>query len=1451
MPVRVRLWALIRRLLRWGGYVVGGLLLLWLILLIALQVTLSLPAGQRSLRHQVLLLLEAALETDVELQNLKLSGPAHLSIEGLTIYDKACQPFVRVQEAQLGWSISAFWRGFWKGHLRLPLSALTLYRPEVFIYVERQSGLTNVDRLFPPDTTDTSSSKWQVSLPFFRIQEGRFRWCDSTQADSLLRPKPPFLNYAHLAFDSLSLNAAIEWLGQGRLFAHIRHLSLKETHSLLRLPHLSLILQAYPDSTVIPALAVQLPTSHLHGHGKFHQEGLDELFSNTDTKTFNATLTGQLCWRELYAFIGDSVPVAGTWQVRLEVAGDLYHFQAQRFRIEVAPGRFLRGEGAIFRYAKPALMHWQARLEEASLSLADIQRNIPVVTFPEALDTQYVWHFQAVHRGSLRAYESTLETPSLAVQSILRQDTAWHYRGQFHCTNWDPRTLWPQSPLTTLSGKATIEGIHFTLPDLTAHLQVDLRGSSPAYGELHLRSQGEIAAEALQGEFLFSSPQGTMTYVGRLPLTEKGIYTGQGYFSHLQAQLWGSYGGLTSSFALHGKGLPWAEGTATLTLDSLLWTTEDTLYGLGPLQLSVEQGRTYSLRGRGLSLALTGDSLWIVGLSHLAYPWAHWLTEGTWNPDTFSSPWTIKAQGYIQNPVWWPLAGLHPFPMVYGTAFHAEVKQTPGQLSGRLQLSFDSLAFSAIHLKRADLTLHFVQDSLPHWEIEGTLGGGKVYLLYQDAELSIRGNLHAGEIHLHGHIGDRYDSLTIALAWQWARGNEPIRFLLQPEETYLTSYQRRWQLTAKPLLLSTSGAWRIQELSAHSARSRVIFAGDTSRLTLQVEALPLAEPLSLLGEALPVEGLLWLSWQQQGDFPTFSLRIDSLRYEGQSYPLLWADGKTIGDSLPFRLGIGQKPAQYLIGKGYYLLSDTLSPLFAEVSHLNLPAAWLAPFLGEYIQNPQGSLRSARLIVRGTWREPALFGEVFCDNVSFYVPFTRIRYTVEGITRLRGDTLIFPDVEVRELQGKRAFLTGSLTWKGGHTPYLDLRFRLQDRPFLLAATPSTADAYLYGRAELEEGNLTLTGPWNKPTLRGTLRFSETTDLTLPLQTYERTLSTPHVHFISAGTERDTLSPLPVPAGVDMRIALRSAPLTRFRLLFDERTGDEIVAQGSANLLLSIDPEGAVALSGSYEVQGGEYRINLQGIAAKKLALEAGGLITWDGDLYAGQMNLTATYRTFTSLRMIDTSFTYTVPVDVRVLLRGSLLSPQMSFQIDIPSVGGNTSPMVNLFLQRLSTDEQERNRQVFALMVLGTFVPMEQGLGTQQVSSGVSSTLAEFLSAQLAGWLGQSLGHQLGVAFTLGQWNELSAQLRLSLGQRFTLERDGVLVAPGQSTASLGNLSARYRLLPQRLTSPTQWQVEVEGFSRQTFQWGLAGASSQGAGLRLRKGFYLPERRKKLLPPSTP
>lgn len=1449
VPVRVRLWARLWAVLRVIGWTALLLFFLWIVFLLGLDRILRTEAGQRLARRAVLGVLALALDTDVELRHLRLSGLAHLTLEGLTIYDKGCEPFLRAKALEVAWTPASFWRGFWRGKLHIPLSRVSLIAPQVYIYTERASGLTNVDRLFPPDTAAPGKpSPWRISLPELHIEGGTFRWCDSTATDSALQPTPGYLNYAHLHIDSLSLSASVEVLPRGQLFAQIQHLALVERNAQVPLPHLALTLKAHPDSTVIPFLEIRLPHTSLQGHGKFFREGLDKLFVNTDSKFFFAQLEGRLDWKELYAFLGDSIPVRGRWEVQLAVRGDLVRLKATQLKVKLSPGHYLRATGEIVHYARPKKLHWEATIEEAALSLADLAGVIDGLALPEALEDSTIWRFSARHAGSLRGYQFALQTSGLAFAGeIAREDTAnsWHYQAQATFTQWEPRQLVRSLPIAALTGTAEVEGKGFALEELQVRLATNLQGIYDTLGTIQVNCSGTLEEGRFAGEMLAVTPYGTVSYSGALPLREGVTYTGSGRIEDLQAKLWGGRGTLSSLLRLSGMGFPWAAGQGRLELDSLYWRRADTLYGLGRLQLTGREGQQYSAAGRGLQISLHSAGDWIAGFAGWIESWRRGFSGAAWAaPDTLE-PWSCTVKADLKSPFWIALSGL-PIE-VHNTSLAFSLQQpAPQGLQGALYLRWDSLRWTTFHAEAATLQMELSQDSLPHWQLDFRAEKGATYLPYHGLGLHLSGTPRQGVLQTFAGVGTS-DTLALSLRWLWPTPQAPLAVFLDSLPSYLTLGGTPWHLfMSAPLYWDFGSYWQLENLRLASPNASAFVSRDSTHLEVEVNRLPLGDVLVLLGYDLSLQGLLKLSWRStQGTPDRFSLTVDSLVYAGEPYPQLKAAGETRGDTLPFTLALREGETEYLRARGIYALYDTIAPLHVELRSVQIPARWLAPFLGEYITNPRGRFRSQRLLLTGKPQAPQLQGELLCDRVTFYVPFVRVQYALEGVVRLRGDSLHLPDLELYETHGKKALLSGYIAMQGWESPFLSVRMRVIDRPFLLSATPPSADAYLYGRAELDQGTLSLTGPWDRPELQGELRFAESTDLVLPLQTYERSSGTPHLRFVEkVDSGEGAPRVVTAPGGVDVRIALRSVPRARFQLLFDERTGDRIVAQGSSNLLLTLTAAGEVRLSGSYEIQDGEYRINLQGAVAKKLSLEPGGSLTWDGDLYEGQMRIIATYRTFTSLRMIDSTFTYTVPVEVRVFLEGPLLAPVMRFQIDIPSFSGGATPMVNLFLQRLASDEQERNRQVFALLVLGTFVPLEQGVGSQQVSSGASSTLAEFLSAQLAGWVGQTLGNQLGVSFALGQWNELSAQLRLSLGQRLTLERDGVVVGPGQNAPTLGNLSARYRLLPKRLTQPTQWQLEAEGFSRQTFLMGVPGAATQGAGLRLRKIFYLPERRRK-------
>ncbi|MEN3040330.1 MAG: translocation/assembly module TamB domain-containing protein [Bacteroidia bacterium] len=1442
MPVRVRLWARALRGLK--KTLVRALLLigiLWATLLVGIYLLLSTETGHNIIRQQVVRSISEALDTEVEIQSLRLSGIASISIEGFVLYDKACQPFIRAPELRITWYPFAFWQGLWVGRKRIPFSAIELIRPQVYIYTERASKLTNVNRLFATsDTTPSKPSEWKVSLPSVELHNGQFIWIDSTLPALELTPRPGFLRYGHLRMDSIFLEAKVEWSGKGILFTHIKSLQLIESNSGMPLHQLSLTLQAYPDSVRIPHLFIQLPKSKITGKGYFPYEGLDKLFKSTETKLFYAELTGQVDWSEIAALVGNSLPLRGVWETHIHLHGDLYRFHADSFYARISSQTFLRGSGEITRYAKPNLMRWNVFTMEAEFTWNDLAASIPEIG-PPLPDWQgsHVWKIRGSHEGRLDYYTADVYSLGAHIQGALRRDTAWNYDLHAEFNHWQlPPIL--ETPITTIAnGTIHLQGTGFSLENLQSELRSDLTLLDTAGKAWAVQIQADLREGTADGKFSLHTPYGKLNYAGQLPLSVSGTYQGSGTFADISGSLWGGKGTLSGNFKVEGKDIPWKNGAAQLYLKDLLWQQIDTTYELGAGSLSVRNGNAYDLQAEGLSLSAKTNGAWLKALSQWL---SYWILNDTIHLDSLPSSWAIQGNFHLRNPAWIAVFGLPPELRLHNLSVSIAIQAEATFPAGELQATIDSLRYADLIFHSPHLSAHLRGDSL---NVQFGSIHGKAYLEYKSLHGSLTGTWRKGSLTIGTHFHEWNDSARLALEWDYSPPMLSVQLNKEASALMLGGYP--WQfIEAFPLLFNTeNGEWELKSLRLEGLQAQVNLYRLERRLFLNISRFPLSVGGELLGLKASIGGDLSLLWEAYERGARFALEIDSLQYEQQQYPHIQVVGVPSNDSIPFQLFIRDENSTWMTGQGIYKLNDTVSPIYAELRSIRIPVRWFDPFIGEYIQNIKGTLLSQRLILQGKPNSPNIYGELFCNNVSFYLPITRVSYTVEGVLRLRKDTIFFPNVELREAQGKRSYINGTINLRSWQSPYLELTLRLKDRPFLMAASSATTDAYLYGRAELENGYLSITGPWNKPFLRGEITFSGSTELTLPLRTYERNIGAEHVRFVASKDTTDTtlIPPSPTaPSGLDIRVAIRSVPEAKFRLLFDERTGDEIIARGASNLLFSIDRMGQISLSGAYEIQDGEYRINLQGIVSKRLQLEPGSRISWDGDLYQGQMNITATYRTFSSLRMIDTTFTQTIPVELRVILRGSLLSPVMNFQIDIPSLSGTPTPMVNLFLQRLATDEQERNRQVFALLVLGTFVPLEQGFGSQQVRSGVSSTLAEFISAQLASWVGQMLGSQVGVAFALGEWNELSAQLRISLGQRLTIERDGVLISPGQSAANIGNLSARYRLIPKRVTQPTQWQLEAEGFSRQSFMWGAAGATSQGAGLRLRKSFYLPPRR---------
>ena len=182
-----------------------------------------------------------------------------------------------------------------------------------------------------------------------------------------------------------------------------------------------------------------------------------------------------------------------------------------------------------------------------------------------------------------------------------------------------------------------------------------------------------------------------------------------------------------------------------------------------------------------------------------------------------------------------------------------------------------------------------------------------------------------------------------------------------------------------------------------------------------------------------------------------------------------------------------------------------------------------------------------------------------------------------------------------------------------------------------------------------------------------------------------------------------------------------------------------------------------------------------------------------------------------------------PTDVVLDLKGNLLSPEITFDIDMSGFPSSLAPIADLIRSEISNDEQELNRQVFSLIILRKFSePGSFNVGGASVSSSVS----ELLSNQLSYWMTQ-VDDNLEIDVDLGDLDEdafNTFQLRLSytfLDGRLRVTRDGAFGSEQQQSdaaSAIGDWTVEYLLTPDgkfrvKMYNKTNYELANVGFSQ--------------------------------------
>jgi len=203
------------------------------------------------------------------------------------------------------------------------------------------------------------------------------------------------------------------------------------------------------------------------------------------------------------------------------------------------------------------------------------------------------------------------------------------------------------------------------------------------------------------------------------------------------------------------------------------------------------------------------------------------------------------------------------------------------------------------------------------------------------------------------------------------------------------------------------------------------------------------------------------------------------------------------------------------------------------------------------------------------------------------------------------------------------------------------------------------------------------------------------------------------------------------------------------------------------------------------------------------------------------------------------------------LSGDLLSPDISFDIDLPDSDENTKNLVRTVI----ANAEEMNRQVFALLILNSFIPTERNTFNSPISQGIGNTSIELISNQFGNWLSQ-ISNDFDVGFSYNQGDQVtSSQVEIALStqilnDRIVLETNleiggNQLGTPENQQASniAGDVSIEYKI-------SEDGKIRVKAFNRSNTVDVVANNApyTQGVAVFYRKDFdrfrELWERKKK-------
>lgn len=539
------------------------------------------------------------------------------------------------------------------------------------------------------------------------------------------------------------------------------------------------------------------------------------------------------------------------------------------------------------------------------------------------------------------------------------------------------------------------------------------------------------------------------------------------------------------------------------------------------------------------------------------------------------------------------------------------------------------------------------------------------------------------------------------------------------------------------------------------------------------------------------------------------------------------------------LGIVKGSAKIVDIRGNYFAAKKEDNLDFKVMISNLYLQTIERYISEILSDVRGKV-SADLTLRGTFEKPEVDGEVSFARASCIVNYLNTKYSFTNTVKVRKNEIDLSGITVIDKDNNEARVSGSIY----HDYFNKFNFDVEVYPrnFQMLNTNAAQNSLYYGNAFVS-GYAHFYGPIELISMDINLIPSRGTLINIPLGNSSEITQSDFITFVDYSKDyeyEEKPKTLVTSSGIRLNMNLEMNPSATINLIFDEKIGDVITGTGSGSIRMDIDMNGEFSMYGTYTISKGEYLFTLQNLINKKFNIDSGSRITWTGNPYEANVDLTAVYVLYTSSLynlVQDSTYKRRLPVECRLFLTNKLMNPTINYEIGVRGL----DPAGESIVKSILTSEQEVSKQMFSLLLLNQFSPPSNQLSSTtriDAGAGAGASASELLSNQMSNWLGRlTKDVDIGINYR-SRDNYSNEEIQLLFAKSFLNDRllvegnVGYMSNQSQNTNDLvGDFYAEYKV-------SEDGRFRLKGFNRSNADNVLnySAPYTQGFGVFFRQEF---------------